>query len=256
MPGDVIQGHEELEEDCKNCHVRLRDTTQTKLCLDCHESTAKDISSKRGFHGKFDKARSNCKACHTEHKGRDANIIWLDKDRFNHDLTNFVLRGKHSQSACSDCHESGDKHRDAKRACVSCHKDDDVHNNKLGKKCHQCHSPEAWSKKKFDHDKTDFRLTGKHAKASCASCHIENKFKDTPKKCLSCHALKDVHQNRFGSRCGDCHKTSQWDKTSFDHERDTRYALKGKHRKQQCKKLSREKKKWTHQQKTKTQELL
>ena len=50
MPGDVIQGHEELEEDCKNCHVRLRDTTQTKLCLDCHESTAKDISSKRGFH--------------------------------------------------------------------------------------------------------------------------------------------------------------------------------------------------------------
>jgi len=235
MPGDVIQGHEELESDCKNCHVRLRDTTQTKLCLDCHESTAIDISKKRGFHGKNKKARSDCNVCHTEHKGRDANIIWLDKDSFDHKLTNFVLHGKHLQSGCSDCHKSGEKYREAKLACVSCHKDDDIHNNKLGNKCQKCHSPKAWLEEKFDHEKTKFRLRGAHTKVSCASCHIENKFKNTPKKCVSCHAVKDVHQNRFGSSCGECHKTSQWSKTSFDHNRDTSFVLKGKHRLPKCK---------------------
>ena len=235
MPGDVITGHEKFEEDCQNCHVRLRDTTQTILCLDCHETIAKDITRKRGFHGKFDKARSNCIACHSDHKGRDASIIRLDKDRFNHDLTNFKLRGKHRQAGCVDCHEAGAKYRNAKRTCVGCHKDEDVHENKLGEKCHQCHSTNSWAEKKFDHDETEFKLSGTHATIGCASCHIENKFKSTLKQCLSCHAIKDVHQKRFGSQCEACHTSEQWDKTSFDHDRDTRYVLEGKHRWLTCK---------------------
>ncbi len=236
MPGDVIEGHKKLEGECKQCHVRLRDTTQTRLCLDCHELIAEDIVSKRGFHGINKKAGgSECKVCHTEHKGRDAKIIWLDKDRFNHKLTDFVLRGKHLQTECVDCHEAEEKYREASTTCVSCHKDDDIHKDKLGEKCQNCHTPLTWSDKKFDHDKTDFKLKDSHSKVSCGSCHVDNKYKKTPKSCIACHAVKDVHQNRFGKRCADCHKTSEWNKTSFDHKRDTSYSLKGKHRLQICK---------------------
>ncbi len=236
MPGEVIEGHKELEDDCKQCHVRLQETTQTRLCLDCHESTDEDITAKRGFHGLNKKAGgSECRVCHTEHKGRDANIIWLDKDRFNHKLTDFELRGKHQQTECVNCHKPEKKYREAPSTCISCHKDDDVHKDKLGKECQDCHTPLSWSNKEFDHDKTDFKLKDSHAKVACGNCHVDNRYKDIPKTCIACHAVKDVHQNRFGKRCEDCHKPGEWDKTSFDHKRDTTYVLKGKHRLQSCK---------------------
>ena len=37
MPGELISDHDEFKAECTNCHVRLRDTTQEKLCLDCHD---------------------------------------------------------------------------------------------------------------------------------------------------------------------------------------------------------------------------
>ena len=49
MPGELISGHQEYEAECTRCHVRLRDTTQKKLCLDCHELVEGDIRRKRGF---------------------------------------------------------------------------------------------------------------------------------------------------------------------------------------------------------------
>jgi len=54
MPGELISSHDEFKSDCKNCHVRMRDTTQRELCLGCHdhEPVALDIRNKKGFHGK------------------------------------------------------------------------------------------------------------------------------------------------------------------------------------------------------------
>ena len=43
MPGDLIAGHAEYESECKQCHVRLRDTTQKQLCMDCHEAIGQDV---------------------------------------------------------------------------------------------------------------------------------------------------------------------------------------------------------------------
>jgi len=98
MPGELIIGHEELKSECTLCHVRLRDTTQNKLCLDCHDHKpiAEDIRNKQGFHGKDKNAQSlECKACHSEHKGPDARIVWLDKDKFDYRFTDYELKGKH-----------------------------------------------------------------------------------------------------------------------------------------------------------------
>lgn len=235
MPGEVIAGHKKYENDCKQCHVRLRETSQEQLCMDCHKSIQKDILNIKGFHGKNNRAASSdCKVCHADHKGRGANIVWLDKDRFNHKQTDYPLVGKHKQTECSSCHPKDKKFRDAPSACIDCHKEDDVHKSKLGKKCANCHNPKAWTGKQFDHDKTKFKLRDSHKQVACDLCHVENRYKDTPGKCVSCHAIKDVHQNRFGSKCQDCHSQEKWNKTKFDHDKDTKYRIKGKHRSVTC----------------------
>jgi hypothetical protein len=235
IPDEVIYGHKNYETECKNCHVRGRSTTQKQLCLDCHEKIRYDVNRKSGFHGK-NKAviKTDCKDCHSDHKGRDANIIWLDKDRFDHESTDFSLIGKHRQVECLSCHKNGEKYRKAASECVECHKEDDVHKNTLGDKCENCHNPKGWSSEQFDHDKTNFKLRFAHEKVSCDLCHVGNRYKDTPKKCVSCHAIKDVHQNRFGEQCQDCHNERKWTESSFDHNRDTKYRIEGKHNKVHC----------------------
>jgi len=235
MPGDVIKGHEKFEPDCKQCHKRGRDVTQQTLCLDCHEKIQQDIQQKKGFHSKNDKAASaDCQLCHSDHRGRGAKIVWLDSNRFNHQQTDYELLGKHRQTECSSCHEPNKKYREAASSCIDCHKDNDIHNNKLCEQCADCHNPEAWSSEQFDHDKTKFKLTLSHQNVSCDLCHVENSFKDTPTQCVSCHAIKDVHKNLFGSQCQDCHNEKQWSQSGFKHDRDTHYKLKGIHRSVSC----------------------
>ena len=237
MPGELIYEHKELESECTSCHVRGRDTTQEKLCLDCHEHAlvAEDIRNKLGFHGKDKNARSlDCKACHSDHKGRDARVVWLDKDKFDHRFTDFQLTGRHALVGCNACHLKDKKYREAKPACSDCHSEDDVHKGDLGKQCKDCHETSGWAQSDFNHDKTDFRLKFSHRQVACKACHIQGKYKDTSKQCVDCHAIRNVHTNRFGKDCTTCHQEKAWDQTIFDHNRDTRYKLLGKHRKQGC----------------------
>lgn len=106
MPGEVIEGHKKYESDCSNCHVLFSKGGQNKLCLDCHKKVNKDIKKKRGFHGKEKSIGiSTCKSCHTEHKGRKADIVKLEKEIFNHNKTDFVIRGKHKATECTECHK-------------------------------------------------------------------------------------------------------------------------------------------------------
>ena len=163
MPGEVISGHEKFEAECTRCHVRMRDTTQKKLCLDCHEKVAGDMVNNSGFHGRHPNAtKQDCKTCHSDHRGRDASIVWLDKDNFDHRFTDFELSGRHSQVECSACHVKDETYREARRDCYSCHSEDDAHAGNLGKKCAQCHTPKSWNKSGFDHDKTGFKLESSH----------------------------------------------------------------------------------------------
>ena len=122
MPGEVIAGHADIETECKSCHVVFDRDKQTELCMDCHEDVAADRASKRGFHGLDRHAqRRDCSFCHADHEGRDADIVPLDEASFKHEATDFPLHGKHTDVVCGDCHQSGDKHRDAKSLCVDCH---------------------------------------------------------------------------------------------------------------------------------------
>ncbi len=82
---------------------------------------------------------------------------------------------------CNDCHKADKKYREAPSYCNECHKKDDKHKGGLGTDCAKCHVEKDWKTVSFDHDKTKFKLLGKHIDVKCDKCHIDNKFKDTPK---------------------------------------------------------------------------
>ena len=235
MPGPLVEGHAEAESDCRNCHSMFEKGTQNDLCLECHEEVKADIDTTRGFHGL---ARSvsgeKCSHCHEEHHGRDADIVKLDLDTFDHGETDFSLEGAHQKLDCGLCHEAGKKYREAPSACIACHKEDDAHKGRLGEKCGQCHAETSWQEGKFDHGKTDFPLEGVHKEVACNLCHVNERYEDTPSACFSCHSLNDVHQGRYGQECDRCHAPMGWKEIAFDHDRDTDFPLVGTHRKVTC----------------------
>ncbi|HYL71309.1 MAG TPA: cytochrome c3 family protein [Candidatus Dormibacteraeota bacterium] len=123
MPGKLSTAHAKYEEQCTNCHDRANSGRQTQLCLDCHKDIAADVAGQRGYHGHVPgMAGTQCHACHTEHLGRAADIVKLVPERFNHDLTDYRLRGAHADVACASCHAAGKHYRDAPRDCLGCHK--------------------------------------------------------------------------------------------------------------------------------------
>lgn len=237
MPGQLIEGHAKYEQDCTQCHVSFDKTSQRDLCLNCHTEVRDDMTAGEGFHGRSPLvADRQCKTCHTDHIGRDADIVGLDRAVFNHDWTDFPLAGAHASKAisCDDCHNGGQKFRAAPRDCVACHREDDAHDGQLGTACADCHQPTAWLDTYFDHDKTDFPLTGLHRDVTCASCHAGNVFKDTPRACVDCHLINDVHDSPVDAQCQTCHNPEGWDGVLFDHNQGTDFKLENKHEQVTC----------------------
>lgn len=233
MPGQVIRGHAKWEEQCKSCHVPFDKAAQDRLCVDCHKDIAVDLSQKRGLHGRQPKAV--CRSCHTDHKGRNAVIAPLDKQAFKHDtLTEFRLDGAHKSAKCDSCHVANRKYREAPRQCTGCHQKDDVHKGGLGPKCESCHNVVKWSEVRFDHNKeTRFELGGAHITVKCSACHASGKYKGVPTTCVGCHRKDDKHKGTLGDRCESCHGVVNW-KSDFNHDTDTKYVLRGKHRTARC----------------------
>ena len=234
MPGEVIEGHAEVEHKCESCHGSDSEE-QKNLCLDCHEEVKYDIKEGEGLHGRISKLSiPQCAICHSEHIGRIGDIVNLNKDMFDHDKTDFHLEGRHLALPCSSCHLETKKFRDAPKDCFSCHETDDFHGGSLGESCQDCHTPEDWVGRKFDHDQTEFALMARHQDVQCNACHADNKYLDTPQECYACHAINDVHEGVNGEQCESCHDEEGWDQINFDHDVDTQFALGGSHKNTRC----------------------
>ena len=105
MPGPLVEGHAKLEAQCSKCHEPFSRHSQTKLCLDCHKDVAADRAARLGVHGREAEAlKRECKQCHTDHKGRGADINQLDRETFNHDFSNYKLVDAHRNVPCESCH--------------------------------------------------------------------------------------------------------------------------------------------------------
>ncbi len=204
---------------CMSCHVGQRWNGTPATCISCHAKN--DVH--RGSRG------TNCASCHNPNSWNAAT--------FNHNRdTAFPLVGRHASAACAGCHGKGNAIRKPGRACISCHARDDAHKGSRGTNCTSCHSPNAWNTTSFDHNTdTAFPLVGRHAAATCAGCHGPgNSIRKPGRACISCHAKDDSHKGRNGTECAKCHSPKSWQATSFDHNRQTRFPLIGKHARAKC----------------------
>jgi hypothetical protein len=66
----------------------------------------------------------------------------------------------------------------------------------------------------FDHNAV-FPLDGAHARLTCAACHPNERYQDTPRECAGCH--QDPHEGANGTDCARCHDTFSWTVSQFDH---------------------------------------
>jgi Cytochrome c7 and related cytochrome c len=81
------------------------------------------------------------------------------------------------------------------------------------------------STSRFDHDPTGFPLTGTHVFVPCASCHINARYKTTPRACFGCHngmtapgAASVLSHPITTNYCEGCHQTTTWrDYRVIDH---------------------------------------
>lgn len=235
MPGPLVGKHAKYETECGKCHEAFTRRAQTGLCLDCHKDIATDRREHVRLHGREQGALSqDCRQCHTDHKGRETDIVQLDKETFNHDFTNYRLVDAHRNVSCAGCHVAKVKFRDTPSTCFECHKAIDPHHGRLGERCESCHVVTKWrDTKTFDHAKTRFPLVGAHKSVACTTCHSGQQYKDLPTSCVSCHRLQDVHAGRFGEKCETCHDQDKWKTTHFNHDK-TRFPLRNAHAKVKC----------------------
>jgi hypothetical protein len=206
MPGEVIRGHAKLEAECEECHVRFDQDAQTTLCSNCHKEVKSDVLKHEGFHGRLEEKQ--CRECHTDHKGRDANIVLLDTKKFDHSKTDFPLLEAHKNQEkikCKDCHETKKKYREASLECNACHRKDDKHKGSLGTDCKNCHNERSWKETRFDHslEKTRYALVGKHVDVKCGKCHVsQSQYKGVAHECVACHRKDDKHKGQYDQvRC-------------------------------------------------------
>ena len=232
-PGVLTRAHARWDDACRSCHTPFDRKDQDRLCADCHKDIGRDLAGRTGLHGRM-KPGQACRACHTEHKGRDMKIAPLDTQAFDHAQTDYALRGRHRDTDCAKCHIAGRKYSAAPQDCNGCHRKDDVHKASLGAKCDSCHDERGWRETRFDHSTTRFALLGAHDAVKCESCHRTREYKDTPRDCIGCHRKDDRHKGQFGEKCESCHGEKRWRDIGFRHDVDTRYPLRDRHRDVKC----------------------
>lgn len=236
---------------CAKCHVeksaRERVGTETVAafvqftnlpfsnCTPCHQDPH------RGEFGK------ECSRCHTTENWQK-----IPAGAFNHDLTDFPLRGRHRALACERCHAGLNfKRQIAHTSCGDCHQD--AHAGQFARRpdrgrCESCHSVEGFTPSQFTlarHQQSAFPLAGAHLATPCSLCHLRQTagaqagkllFVFPKQRCPACH--EDVHGSQFAERvasggCESCHRNESWRQTKFDHG-SARFALTGAHVRVAC----------------------
>jgi len=240
---------------CGQCHVPKGKATGYKLkfqsCSDCHKDPhAAQFASAPYF--------NRCESCHNLERFKPSTFSLAQ-----HQKTKFPLTGGHKAIVCSDCHKvsaesqpPAARYRWNKTVCTTCH--EDPHRGQFDKLmqpgashtefsgCETCHSTESWQEfSHFDHSKTAFALLESHLTTPCSACHkppnpqtsaAKADFKAAPTQCEACH--EDVHGAQFAksgkTACSECHNSTKWKPSTFDHDVRTSFPLQGAHRKVLC----------------------
>ena len=226
--------------DCRSCHtpgpdgaLAFRGTPST--CFACHRGAFEKTAAPSHVAAAFS---SNCTSCHNKATWRGAS--------FDHNLTDFSLTGAHKAVTCQACH--ADKVFTGKsKNCISCHqvsfdqtKTPPHQAAHFDRNCQSCHTTADWSGASYDHNVTQFPLTGAHKAVVCATCHADGAYVGRPTTCISCHQVvfdktaTPPHKSAaFSADCATCHTTVTWPGAKFDHG-TTKFPLTGAHQAVVC----------------------
>ena len=178
---------------CLECHKKQEKWSFRGIglnCKDCHADIHQTFIQTKYY------PEGNCRICHSEEGW--GNVT------FYHSKTGFSLTGAHAQQKCAVCHITrgpggsiAQRFKGLPLECSGCHTDN--HQGQFStdgrENCTNCHVTENWKPAKFDHNKTNFRLEGKHIAVPCAGCH---KLKDTGTSKFTLYKINDL-------RCESCH---------------------------------------------------
>src|SRR5271165_3010463 len=99
-----------------------------------------------------------CENCHTSAGWRPIRAV----PEFDHNKTNYPLRGMHEKVKCVECHVKP-VFTDVGKNCADCHAD--IHLRRFGSDCAQCHTVLGWqvSVNQIRDHQNRFPLLGAHA---------------------------------------------------------------------------------------------
>ncbi|MEO1257383.1 MAG: hypothetical protein AAFZ15_01255 [Bacteroidota bacterium] len=228
----LVGAHTDIANDCAACHINGNYSTTPNICVGCHQADFDNTTDPDHNAAQFS---TDCASCHDE-------TAW-EPASFDHDAQYFpIYSGEHTGEwdQCVDCHTNPSNY--AEFTCTTCHvnpETDDVHVGINGysydsPSCFACH-PTGSAEDDFDHNNTNFPLTGAHISTDCIDCHA-NGYQGTPTDCASCHN-DDYNQTSnpdhaglgLSTDCASCHTTDPgWNPAEFpDH--DNYYVLDGAH---------------------------
>ncbi|MBK9104520.1 MAG: hypothetical protein IPL92_08105 [Saprospiraceae bacterium] len=229
----VLSGaHALIADQCVTCHNGDYNNTPSN-CVGCHQTDYNQTTDPSHLALNFS---TECALCHTE-------SAWSPAEFSDHDDQYFpIYSGSHNGvwDQCTECHTNTNNY--SVYTCTTCHANPETnqqHNGVGGyyyesSACLACH-PTGDSQGSFDHQTSNFPLTGAHLNVDCASCHA-NGYQNTPTECEACHT-PDYNQSTNPSHtslglpmdCATCHTTQpDWNPASFDIH-DQYYVLSGAH---------------------------
>lgn len=229
-----------LSANCSQCHITAGVTPSTD-CYACHKTKYDQTTNPNHAASGFDKT---CKTCHSTGAWKPAT--------FNHDGLYFpIYSGEHKGkwNTCADCHKNTTNY--AVFSCIDCHEHNKTDMDKEHKSvsgysyastaCLSCH-PNGKGDGAFNHQTSNFPLTGSHVTAACQDCHVTGYSTAPATDCKSCHAVQSVPASApnhalsgFSSACKDCHNTISFTQTTFNHSTGTQFPLQGAHVSATCK---------------------
>lgn len=224
--------HALIATECLTCHPGGNYSNTPNTCAGCHQEQYDNTNNPNHMAAGFP---TDCIQCHSE-------SAWTPAT-FDHDSQFFpIYSGKHEGewTDCIDCHTNPDNF--AVFTCISCHTNPETDEDHAGisgyiyedNACFGCH-PTGDAEDGFNHDLTNFPLTGAHIGIDCAVCHSDG-FQGTPTDCNACHndnynETANPNHNAIGisTDCIQCHTTDPgWIPASFANHNDY-YQLNGAH---------------------------
>jgi hypothetical protein len=223
--------HQLIADQCVSCHNGDYNNTQTS-CFGCHQD---DYSATMQPDHEATGISTDCANCHSE-------SAWAPST-FQHDALYFpIFSGAHKDqwNNCTECHQTPGNYMQF--TCIGCHLNPETNNDHAdvpgyfysSDACLACH-PSGDTDNIFDHNTTNFPLTGAHLSTACLECHASG-FAGTPTGCVACHqADYAASQNpnhstlQLSTDCAGCHTTTPgWTPATFAVHNDY-YPLNGAH---------------------------